>query len=178
MAQPAFRIETKPTFRDLQGRFVAANEELLRARRDELRQEGGYLEDEFIRKLRAKIGQPSKIEKGVRFNTRQTGNSVKLNLTAPGKAAPHPIRPKNAGALAFFWPKVGLQVFVPRQGGFKTHVSKGNLFVGKGQVDHPGGTLVPLLQPIMQDLADEWTRGRGSVVLNRIATRYVTAVTK
>jgi len=173
MGQPAFRIVTKPTFRDLQGRFAQAEKELLEARRDLLRGEGEYLKADFIRRLRAKIG-PSKIERGIKYNTRQTGDRVKLNVTGPERSRPHVIRAKNAAALAFFWPKVGRQTFVPRAGGFPTHVSSnGALFIGKGQVDHPGGPLGPLLVPILKDVSEDWQRGRGRIVLNRISTRYV-----
>lgn len=173
----AYRVTVKPTFRDLQGRFARAEKELLEARRDELRNEGRYLTDAITRRLQAKIGQ-NKIERGIRFNTQQSGNAVKLNVTTPGRAKPHRIAAKNANALAFFWGRIGVQVFVPRQGGFPTHRRGGDLWVGKGHVDHPGGSLVPLLEPIVRDVAGEWEHGRGRQALQRMATRYVTAVTR
>lgn len=51
---------------------------------------------------------------------------------------PHKIAARNANALYFFWPKVGMDVIVPRDGGFTTHIGKGKLWIGKGYVDHPG----------------------------------------
>ena len=173
----AFRVTVKPTFRDLQGRFARADEALLAAKRDELRTEGRYIVELLSRRLEAKIG-PNKIEKGIRFNTRETGTSVKLNVTAPGKARPHRIEARNKKALAFFWGKVGMQVFVPKRGGFRTHVRGGNLWIGKGGVDHPGGSLVPLIRPILKDVSEEWTRSRGRIALRRMATRYATELTK
>lgn len=178
MATPAYRVITRPTFRDIQGRFTAAEEELLDARRDELRREGRFLRREIIERLRVKVDGPSKIERGIRFNTRVRGDTVRLNVTAPGRARPHPIRAVNARALAFFWPRVGMQTFVPRSGGFKTHVRGGALWIGKGQVDHPGGTLVPLLEPILRDVSRDWERTRGRIVLNRISTRYEAKLTR
>ena len=172
----AFRVIVKPTFRDVQGRFAKAEKALLEAKRDELRVEGRYLVEMVARRLQAKIG-PNKIEKGIRFNTQQSANSVKLNVTAPGQAKPHRIEARNKAALAFFWPTVGMQVFVPKRGGFRTHVRNNALWVGKKGVDHPGGSLVPLIQPIIRDVSDDWLQSRGREVLQRMALRYVSGVT-
>jgi hypothetical protein len=180
MANVAIRIEARPTFRDIQGKFARANDALLAARRDELRSEGRVLVQLVQGGIRRKVApyRSASLESGIRFNTRQTGETISLNVTAPAKARPHRIAARNARALAFFWPRVGMQVFVPKRGGFRTHVRNGALMVGKGYVSHPGGSLVPLLEPILEDAQDEWMRTRGGVVLRRISTRWQRELTR
>lgn len=176
--QTTFRLEINPTFREINGRFVAANADLLASRRDAVRGEGRYLVSDIRQRIRTKVGKPSKIEGGVSFRTFQSADSVKLSVTAPGRARPHRIQATNKRALAFFWPKIGRFVFVPRRGGFKTHISRdGDLWVGKGYIDHPGGSLEPLVGPLVRDAAREWQAGRGGIVLRRISTRYAAKVT-
>ncbi len=170
-----FTVTSKPTFRDLQGRFAKAEKELINIRREELRQEGRALVKLVQKKTEQKVKQRNaKLEKGIRFKTFQRGDNVELSVTAPEKAAPHRIQAKNAKALAFGWPKIGMNVVVPKAGGFSTHVRNGRLWVGKGYVDHPGGSLVPLFTPILAAALREWESSRGRVVLNRISLRYIT----
>lgn len=168
----AIRFKSTPTFRDLAGKFTRADRDLLEIRRDALRSEGRALVRLAQENTREKIGQPSKIENGIKFNTRVSGGSVSLNVLAPSQAKPHRIAARRANALAFFWPRVGMQTFVPKRGGFRTHVRGRVLMIGKGYVDHPGGSLVPLMTPIMRRTMDEWTQSRGQAMLNRISTRY------
>lgn len=180
MANVAIRIKARPTFRDLQGRFAKAEESLLETRREELRNEGRVIVQLIQGGIRRKVGQydSSKLESGVRFNTQQRGNTIGLNVTVPAKARRHRIYARNVKALAFSWPRVGMQTFVPRRGGFRTHVRGGELWVGKGYVDHPGGTLVPLMTPILKDAQQDWSQSRGMIVLRRISTRYTQELTK
>jgi len=181
MANPSFSVTAKPTWRDVMGRFTKAEKDLLEARRDELRIEGRYLVGLVQKKLQAKTApyDSSSLTSRIRFNTRVVGDDVRLSVTAPGQARPHRIQARNVGALAFFWPKVGMQTFVPRRGGFRTHVTAdGRLFIGKGYVDHPGGSLEPLMSPIMEASGDEWLATRGQIALARISTRYVDSLTK
>ncbi len=176
-----FTVTAKPTWRDVMGRFSRAEKELLEAGRDALRGEGRQIVSLAQRKLQEKTApyDSSSLANGIKFNTRILKNNVRLNVTAPAKAGPHEIRPRFAGALAFFWPKAGRQVIVPKRGGFKTHVREnGTLMVGKGKVDHPGGTLVPLMGPIMEAAGNEWLTTRGDQVLRRLTTRYTDSLTK
>ena len=169
----AIRFKSIPTFRDLAGKFAKADRQLLEIRRDVLRGEGRGLVRMAQENTREKIGEPSVIEKGIKFNTRVSGKSVSLNILAPATAKPHRIAARHAKALAFFWPRVGMQTFVPKRGGFRTHVRGGNvLMIGKGYVDHPGGSLVPLMTPIMRRTMNDWQSSRGRVVLNKISTRF------
>lgn len=172
----AIRIKAKPTFRDTRGRFHATTEKLSQFRREALRDEGPTLKNIIIRRLRGKIGE-SKIDKGIRYNTQVRGDHIQLNVTAPSEARPHIIRAVNAQALAFFWPKVGMQTFVPKSGGFRTHVRGNALWIGKGYVNHPGGSLEPLMQPILADSLREWEKAGGERVLRKISTRWVNGVT-
>lgn len=172
-------IISKPTFRDVRGRFAAANDQLLAIRRDALRSEGGYLVGLVRQELDVKTdGRSGKLGAAVRFNTREYGkDELRLNVTAPSKARPHRIYPRNAGALAFFWGKIGAFVVVPKGGGRPTRFDKaGTLWVGKGYVDHPGGSLRPLFTPVMARALERWTAERGAVVLRQISTRYKSAV--
>lgn len=50
----------------------------------------------------------------------------------------HQIRARRKKALYFFFGKIRKWVVVPKKGGFKTHVSDGKLWVGKGYIQHPG----------------------------------------
>lgn len=179
MTNVAIRIESRPTFRDVQGKFAKADEELLNEARRRLRSEGPVIVEIARKHLRNKTGKYSsaKLEAGIRYNTQVAGQTVKLNITAPGKAGPHRIAARYTRALAFNWPRVGMMTFVPKRGGFRTHVRNGALFVGKGYVDHPGGSLRPLMVPIMEKTQDEWERTRGQVILSQISTRWVKTVT-
>jgi len=176
MAQ-GIKVTVKPTWADIRTRFARANKKRLDSQRNELQSEGRQISDLIIRRLQAKIGR-SKIERGIDTSVKQVGQGTQLKVTVPGRARPHRIEARNAQALAFFWPRAGMQVFVPRRGGFPTHVRGGNLWIGKGGVDHPGGSLVPLMEPILQDAANHWQRSRGRTVLGRIASSYTLELTK
>lgn len=169
-----YRIESRPTFRNLQGRWGKATESLIATRRRELQAEGRYLTRALKMGIREKVGQPSKIEGGVKYTTKLVGDRIQLDVKVPGRARPHRIRARNASALAFNWPKAGFFTFVPKRGGFRTHVRNGQLWIGKGHVDHPGGSLEPLVNPILKRVAGDWRRGRGRATLRRISSRFAT----
>ena len=170
--------EARPTWRDVQGRFARAERELLEARREEMRGQGRVIVQIARGKLREKVKRPSGLENAIRFTTRQEGDAIVLNVTAPSHAKPHRIQARYAGALAFFWPRVGMQVMVPKRGGFRTHVRGNTLWVGKGYVDHPGGSLVPLMAPILIDTNREWLPSGGQQALRRMSLRYVQELTR
>jgi len=178
MSNVRITTEVLPTWRDVQGRFARAEKELLEARRDELRGEGRVIVQMARANLREKIGRPSGLENAIRFNTQDNGDTIVLNVTAPGYAKPHKIQARYKSALSFFWPRVGLQVAVPKRGGFRTHVSGGTLWVGKGYVNHPGGSLVPLMTPVLQKTNREWLPSRGDQALRRMSLRYVQELTR
>lgn len=89
---------------------------------------------------------------------------------------PHKIAPRKAGALSFFWTKVGMYTVVPKGGGFKTHMAGGKLWIGKGFVQHPGTRPNPFparalarlavdVEKLLEKLADRWIQiiQKGSV---------------
>lgn len=181
MSKQAVRISitARPTFRDVAGRFAKANEGLLDSKRDALRREGAVLVQLVRAELNEKTkGRSDRLGSAVRFNTRvNNSNEVRLSVTAPAQAGPHRIYPRNAGALAFSWGKAGAFVIVPRAGGFRTHYGKdGILWVGKGYVDHPGGSLVPLFSGVMDRALNSWQASGGNEVLRQIASRYIAQV--
>lgn len=178
MPKPRVKVTSRPTFRDLAGRFSRANDALLEERRHAMRDAGQKLVKEAQEKLDAKLGQRHGMREAIRFNTRKTGDTLSLSVTGPEKAKPHRIAARNALALSFFWDRVGMRTVVPRRGGFKTHVRGGVYWIGKGYVDHPGGSLAPLFQPILNRTLDEWMRTDGERTLRRISTRWTTEATK
>lgn len=66
------------------------------------------------------------------YSPQPLGNFIKFGTK------PHPIAPRNADALKFYWQRTGLYTIVPKGGGFKTHRVGSTLYIGKGRVDHPG----------------------------------------
>lgn len=165
------RYESRPTFRDLQGRFARAEKELLNIRRDEMRAEGRELRD--LVQSEAPEGETGEFKKGITFKTFQRGDVIVLTIGIPmplGKfiregTKPHTITAKNARALRF---EVGGQVVVvPKGGGFKSHYRDGVLWSGKGFVDHPGTKP----NDFLKRGHDKWLP-RGEKALNRISTRW------
>ena len=107
-----FRVDSKPTFRDLQGRFAKANDELLNIRRAEMRTLGRQFVN--IAGEEAPGGKGRTVARGIRFRSFVTANSVGFSAT-PGQIGEwhiqgtgifgprrRPIRPKRAKALHFF----------------------------------------------------------------------------
>lgn len=83
---------------------------------------------------------------------RQPDGSWTLTATAPyaaavhGGAAEHVVRPTRAGALHFFWNKLGGQeTLVPKGGASKTHYSGGKLIIAKGFVVIPATAPNPFM---------------------------------
>jgi len=177
MSGVAFEIKSIPTFRELNGRFARAEKELLNARRDEMRAGGSR----FVQLAREEAPRKTgKFAEGIRFRTFQEAAALGFKVTTPqplgkfiiGGTKRHRISAKNAGALRFFWPKVGMMVMVPKGGGFKTHVSGGTLWIGKGYVMHPGTKPNKFIGRAYR----RWLPG-ARAMLARISTRFVKAFT-
>lgn len=101
-------IESRPTFRDLQGRFIKANTQLLSDKRDMMRGLGRSL----VRYMRAEAPKGrGEFQKTLRFRSFQTGNTVGFttSMAKPlgdwiiGGTRPHKIVARNANALRFNW---------------------------------------------------------------------------
>lgn len=82
---------------------------------------------------------------------------------------PHKIAARQAGALSFFWTKIGVFTVVPKSDGFKTHMAGGKLWIGKGFVQHPGTLPNPFpsralerlkadVDKVLATLADRWVQ--------------------
>ncbi len=144
-------FEVRPSFRDVKGKFAKADDELLRDKRDMMRDLGRVgvrlLKDEAPKKSGESANK-------IGFRTSQQGEVIDLAFTIPPPlkpfviegTKPHEIAARNAGALRFFWPKIGMMVMVPKGGGFKTHERDGTLWIGKGHVNHPGTKANPFNQ--------------------------------
>ena len=143
--QARISFEATPGFRDVRGRFVKANREMLDDWREAMRDEGRravrFTKDE------APEGKTGKFKKGIRFRTFQRTKTIMgFTISMPQPLGTfitegtkrHKIAARRAKALVFFWPKVGMVTVVPKGGGFNTHVRDGTYWVGKGYVDHPG----------------------------------------
>jgi len=133
----------EPLFLDLSGKFVKAFEMLDEEKQESVRRLG----ERWISLARAEAPkdtgafasginyQPFREEAtfGFRGHSPQPlGNFIKFGTKE------HPIAPRNAPALKFYWKRVGFFTIVPKGGGFKTHRVGRTLYVGKGRVDHPG----------------------------------------
>lgn len=161
MADVGMRIQVtvKPTWRDLRGRFSKAEQALLDARRDELRELGqeavAFLRDE------APKGQTGEFARKIGFRTYQRGDTLGFSTHMPqplGKwivhgTDPHVITPKGAGyPLRFFWPRLGRTVFFY-------------------SVNHPGTQANPFVDRAYR----RWKPG-AQAALYRMATRYAATV--
>jgi hypothetical protein len=111
------RVTARPPFRDLQGRFAKATEELKRNKRDMMRVLGrryvAIARDEAPKKT-------GKFAAGIRFRTYNRGDTLGFTVSTPQPLGrwiiegtkPHPITPKGPGyPLRFFWEKIGKMVY-------------------------------------------------------------------
>lgn len=166
-------ITAKPSFRNVLGQFTEANDELLDDKRDMMRRLG----QKWVKFMRdeAPKGKTGKFAKSIRFTTKKSGDTITLDGTMPQPLGtfitegtkPHIIAARNAGALRFFWPKVGMITIVPKGGGFKTHVRNGTLLVGKGFVNHPGTKP----NPFNARAFAKW-KPQATIELNRITVNW------
>lgn len=133
----------EPQFRDLHGRFTKASKTL----DEETQKSVQMLGRSWVQLAQAEAPRKTgTFATSIRYypftepdtfgfkglSAQPLGNYIKFGT------APHSIAARNTGALHFFWERVGLETFVPRRGGFKTHQIGNQLFIGKGFVAHPG----------------------------------------
>lgn len=170
----SLQLIIKPPFRDIKGRFVKASQGLLEGRRQMLRTLG----QKFIalERMEAPEGKTGRFRGSLSFKTFDSGNSLTLKayMAQPlgswitGGTSPHTIAARNAGALYFFWPRVGMFTIVPKSDGFRTHAAGGQLWIGKGFVNHPGTKPNPFVQRAYSAWMPE-----AQVELRRISRDYV-----
>ena len=109
MAQSLFSVTSKPTFRELDGRFAKADAALLAAKREGMRALAGrfvtYAKDEAPKRS-------SRFSKAIRSRSFIEGDTVGFRIFSPQPLGtwiiegtdPHPIVAKNAKFLRFRWP--------------------------------------------------------------------------
>ena len=173
-----FTVTSSPSFRGKLGRYEKANKELVEGKRDMMRDLGRRMV--VLMKDEAPQGKTGKFKAGIRFRTHASGDTVGFKVTVPEPlhtfivkgTKPHKIMAKRAGALYFFFGKIGMFTVVPKGGGFKTHVRGGKLWVGKGYVSHPGTKANDYQERALNRFAPEYKAG-----LNRISSRWVDTVT-
>lgn len=139
-----FDITFKPPLRDVSGRFAKASKALTEKKRDEVRLLGKRWVQ--IAREEAPQGKTGRFRRSLNYRSFEEGGDVGFRAISAQPLGtfiimgtkPHEIKARRAGALFFFWQKIGRFVVVPKGGGFRTHVADGKLWVGKGHVDHPG----------------------------------------
>lgn len=105
-----FKATVQPPFRNIQGRFVAANKAMLEQQRESMKVLGKLWLEEVQRE--APQGKTGKLRSGHSFKTFETGGKVQLRTYAPQPIATwitkgtkaHLIVARRARALAFEWP--------------------------------------------------------------------------
>lgn len=160
-ANQLFKLEINPTFREFDGRFAKATDQLLDDRRKQVKslaaQHVGYMQDEAPKKS-------GEFAKGIRWRSFVKGTaSLGYTISEPDPLGrwirlgtkPHTIQPKGAGyPLAFYWAKIG-----------------GMMYTYK--VNHPG------TEPNRYDLrANERIEPEQQQTTAKISTRYVTMIAK
>lgn len=144
------QVKTNPKYRDVKGRFAIATEAQKRANRGYVERQAQRYQDIVREEAPRKSG---KLRASLKTHVFTRGNLIGFDLEAPEPLTtfivkgtkPHIIRARQARALRFYWPKVGMTTFVPKKGGFRTHVRGGALWIGKGYVEHPGTKANPFI---------------------------------
>lgn len=106
-----FRLEVNPTFREINGRFVAANKDLLESRRGMVKTLGGRMRDLLQEEAPKDSGEFSR---NIRFQTFVQGDKVGFTTSSPqplgrfivGGTKAHEIRPRDQG-YPLHWVKGG-----------------------------------------------------------------------
>lgn len=86
----------------------------------------------------------------------RVGTAVQYALYVHEGTRPHIIRAKHAGALVFYWPKVGTVTVVPKnpKRKYTGYIKKRTVFhIGKGYVNHPGTKGRPFLRTALEEEA-------------------------
>ncbi len=170
------QIISKPTFRDLRGRFARADEALLTEKRERIRALGRRYVEIARQEAPERTG---KFRKSLIYRTFQSGDEVGFTAYSQQPLGtfivlgtkPHIIQARQKSALYFFWPKVGMDTIVPKGGGFKTHVAGGRLWIGKGYVNHPGTQPNPYHERAYATWLPE-----AEIELRRISLKYVEVI--
>lgn len=151
----AFRVISRPTFRDMAGRFARADAELLAARRQEMRVLAGLTRDRVAAAAPRRTGGYAN---RIRYRTFERGGAIGFTLSAPqpltgwitGGTRPHTITTRQAQALRF---EAGGEVIYRRL------------------VNHPGTRPNPFIARTLNAM-----QGEMDAALSRISTRWERAL--
>ena len=113
MSKTVFRLQSKPTTKEIVGNVLAARDGLSVDRRDLVRGQGRRLKE--MMQDEAPKGKTGKFAKGIRFKTFARGDAMGFTVSTPQPLGswiikgtrPHKIVARKASALAFYWPKIG-----------------------------------------------------------------------
>jgi len=129
-------IESRPTFRNLNGRYVKAHKALLEERRTKVRSMARRFVE--LAQEEAPEGETGKFKESIRWRSYTSSDSVGFTVTSKqplgtfilkGTKA-HEIWPKNAKCLHFYWPKANPPGYVCF--GMVNHPgTKPNKFIGR-----------------------------------------------
>ena len=152
----SFRIEAIPTFREIGGRFAAANKDLLESRRDEMRLLGGRARDIWQEEAPKKTGE---FARNIRFRTFVRGDRVGFTLSTP-----QPLKR---------WITEGTRphVIVPRGQGYPLRFEVNGRTVFAYRVNHPGTKPHPFDERAAASFEPE-----AQQALRRISTRYIAKI--
>lgn len=185
MAKPGriFSVEVVPSFRDTAGVFRKGTKELLEDRRVMMRHLGRRLVSIAQSELESSTSAQStgKHKQSIRFRTFRRGTDA-LGFTVTA-AQPldtfiqkgtkrHVIRARKAKALFFFFGKIGMNLMVPKNTNFNTHVRGNTLISNKGFVNHPGTKPNPYMPRALKRWEPE-----ADTELNRMTNRWTKTVT-
>lgn len=171
---PQSSVTFRPPFRDVLGRFARADKQLLENKRKTVRLLGRRWVE--LAKEEAPEGKTGQFRQSIRFQTFVKDKEVGFTSSAAqplgkwitGGTRAHKIYPRNKGALYFFFSKIGMWTVVPKGGGFKSHVSGGKFWVGKGYVNHPGTKP----NDYIERTYDRWVDEMGDEI-DKVADKFV-----
>lgn len=153
-----FRVTSKPTFRELSGRFAKANQTLLDVRREEMRDLARQHVSILQRHAPRKTGA---FAAGHRFRTYQRGDTIGYSTSAPQPLGKW-LRP----------PGTRPHVIVPKASGYPLRFEVNGRIVRTYRVNHPG------YRPKSDYVEDAYNEFRPQLqtALRRISTRYAAEV--
>jgi hypothetical protein len=152
----AFELEVRPTFREIGGRFVKATRELLKGRREMMREQGRRFVE--LAGEEAPGGAGRTVAKQIGFETFVSGDAIgfrtrlgqiaKWHVSGTGRYGPRgrDIRPVKARALHFF--SGGTEVFARSVRGVRP-----NKFIGRAY-----RRWLPSARPALATMARKFTR--------------------
>ena len=152
-----FRLEINPTFREINGRFAAANKDLLESRRDMVRDLGSKAVDYMQQEAPRDTGA---FARNIRYRTFAQGDKVGFTTSSPQPLGKWIVRGTKAHEIR------------PRGSGYPLHWVKNGQHFYSYRVWHPGTKPNDYVTRAM----DRW-EPESQRALARISTRYIAKAT-